>query len=71
MKKLIIIGLDGATYKLIDPLIQQKKLRNIARIKDKGFYGTLESTIPPITAPAWLSMITGKNPGKQAFTIFD
>jgi predicted AlkP superfamily phosphohydrolase/phosphomutase len=64
MKKLIIIGLDGATYKLIDPLIQQKKLRNIAGIKEKGFYGTLESTIPPITAPAWLSMATGKNPGK-------
>lgn len=70
MKKLIIIGLDGATYKLIDPLIKKKKLKNIEKIKENGFYGTLESTIPPITAPAWLSMASGKNPGKTGIYDF-
>ena len=39
-------------------------MKNLAKIRKEGFYGTLESTIPPITGPAWLSMATGKNPGK-------
>jgi len=29
-----------------------------------GVYGELESTIPPVTCPAWPCMFTGRNPGK-------
>ena len=32
-------------------------------------HGTLESTIPPVTAPAWSSFQTGTNPGKHG--VFD
>jgi predicted AlkP superfamily phosphohydrolase/phosphomutase len=32
---------------------------------DEGAYGPLRSTIPPMTAPAWTSFMTGKNPGKH------
>jgi predicted AlkP superfamily phosphohydrolase/phosphomutase len=34
---------------------------------EEGIYGELESTIPPITVPAWTSMMTGKSPGKLGF----
>jgi predicted AlkP superfamily phosphohydrolase/phosphomutase len=31
----------------------------------EGVFGSLQSTIPPMTAPAWTSFMTGKNPGKH------
>ena len=31
---------------------------------ENGTWGTLESTIPPITVPAWTCMMTGKDPGQ-------
>ena len=62
--RLFVIGIDGATFDLISPLVREGKLPNLARILSRGSYGELESTIPPVTIPAWVSMVTGKNPGK-------
>ncbi len=31
---------------------------------ENGVYGELDSTWPPITIPAWITMFTGKDPGK-------
>ena len=67
--KLIIIGLDGATWKVINPLVKENNLENLKNITNRGSYGILSSCYPPVTGPAWLSMATGKNPGKIG--IFD
>lgn len=63
-KKLMIIGLDGATWKILRPLVDAGKLPNIRKIMNGGVYGYLQSTFPPVTTPAWICMATGKNPGK-------
>ena len=68
-KKLIIIGIDGGTWKVLRPLINAGKLPNLAQIINNGIHGDLQSTFPPSTIPAWLSMATGKNPGKLG--VFD
>lgn len=62
MKKLVLIGLDCADPRLVfeEFLPYMPNLRKILRV---GQYGRLESTIPPITVPAWMSMMTGKDPG--------
>jgi predicted AlkP superfamily phosphohydrolase/phosphomutase len=60
-----VIGLDGAPYKLLMPWIQQKKLPNLARLVNSGVSSKLISTIPPCTAAAWSSFLTGMNPGKH------
>jgi len=60
----IVLGLDGATWEVLDPLIEEGRVPNIANVVDEDYSGTLESTYPPVTAPAWLSMATGKNPGQ-------
>lgn len=65
----LIIGLDGATWKVADPLIAQGKLPNLAMIKQQGTWSYLNSTTPPMTLPSWSSMLTGCNPGKHG--IFD
>ena len=65
MVKIVIIGLDGATWKLFDNLIEKNFLPNLNKVIKKGIIGNLESTNPPVTAPAWVSFATGKNPGKH------
>lgn len=68
-KKIVVIGLDGATWDVIHPLIQKGKLPTLNYLVENGSSGNLNSTIPPLSAPAWTSASTGVNPGKH--NIFD
>jgi len=62
-KKIVIIGLDCASPNLVfDEFFDD--LPNLRKIMKNGVYNELESTIPPITVPAWMSMFTGKDPGE-------
>ena len=62
MNKVVVFGMDGASLKLIRQW--KDDLPNLCRIMEGGVYGELESSIPPVTCPAWACMFTGKNPGK-------
>ena len=62
--KTIVIGLDGATWNLIEPWAEQGKLPNFRRIMENGVWGKLKSVLPISTAPSWKCYATGKNPGK-------
>jgi predicted AlkP superfamily phosphohydrolase/phosphomutase len=68
-RRLIIVGLDGATFDVIDPLVEEGQLPCMARLIDKGAKAKLLSTIPYATIPAWPSFMTGKNPGRHG--VFD
>ena len=63
--KVMVVGLDGATYDLIYPWMLDGHLPAFSKLMDEGAWGELRSTIPPMTAPAWTSFATGKNPGKH------
>lgn len=63
--KVIIVGWDGATFDIIQPLIEQGRLPNVAAIMQSGVWAPLKSTIPPLTPAAWTSIFTGVNPGKH------
>ncbi len=67
--KIVIIGLDGATWDIIHPMIRKGQLPTFKYLIENGSYGNLNSTIPPLSAPAWTSAFTGVNPGKH--NIFD
>lgn len=69
MTKTLIIGLDAATWKVIDPLLESEDLPNISDIIENGVRGPLSTTVPPMTPLAWTSMATGANPGRHG--IFD
>ncbi|MBI5034116.1 MAG: alkaline phosphatase family protein [Chloroflexi bacterium] len=69
MNKVIVIGLDGATFDLIKPFIAQGKLPTFKKLMDSSAFSELRSTVPPVTASAWSSFMTGKNPG--AHGLFD
>ena len=68
--KVLVIGLDGATPQLVFPWAMEGKLPNLAKLMENGVSGNLRSTIPPMTAPAWTSFMTGKNPGKHGIYHF-
>jgi predicted AlkP superfamily phosphohydrolase/phosphomutase len=68
--KVLLIGLDGGTLDVILPLIKEGRLPVISRLMKNGSYGVLQSTIHPITYPAWSSFMTGKNPGKHGIYDF-
>ncbi|MEW6722383.1 MAG: alkaline phosphatase family protein [Candidatus Micrarchaeota archaeon] len=68
-KKLVLVGLDGADWEIINPLVAEGALPNFARMISGGSHANLRSTIPALTAPAWRSMFTGVNPGKHG--VFD
>jgi predicted AlkP superfamily phosphohydrolase/phosphomutase len=63
--KVYLLGLDGMTLKVLTPYMEKNLLPNFKKIIDGGASGILRSTIPPVTAPAWTSLATGKNPGKH------
>ncbi len=67
--KLIVIGLDGAAYPLINKWIKSGDLPNIASLTQRGNFNVLKSTIPVHSPTAWSSFITGLNPGKHG--VFD
>lgn len=62
--KVVVIGLDGAGFELIDPWISEGRLPNIARIKQDGVWADMHSVLPPVTSPNWKCYSTGKHPGK-------
>ena len=69
-KKLLVIGLDGASFNVLDPLIEKGYLPNLAKLIEGGARADLITTFPPITAVAWSSFMTGKNPGKHGIFEF-
>ncbi len=60
-KKVLFIGLDGATFDVLDPLIKQGLMPRLKQFIDEGVSGTLETTIPPITPTAWVSWMTERH----------
>ncbi len=67
--KLVILGLDGADWKILEPLINAGFLPNFRRVMEAGSHARLRSTVPALTPPSWTTIFTGVNPGKHG--IFD
>ena len=70
MSKVIIIGLKGATFNLIKPWLNEDRLSCLGDLAKNGVWGNLRSVIPTVSAPAWVSFMTRKNPGKHGILGF-
>jgi predicted AlkP superfamily phosphohydrolase/phosphomutase len=67
---LLVVGLDGATFDLIEPLVAAGRLPVLAELMKRGAWGALRSTLPAATFPAWTSLVTGVNPGRHGLLDF-
>lgn len=61
---MLVIGLDGATWRVLDPLMAEGRLPTLKKLICRGIRKTLISTIPPTSIPAWNSLASGINPSK-------
>jgi predicted AlkP superfamily phosphohydrolase/phosphomutase len=63
MRRVMLIGLD-----CVPPALAFERYRArmpcLDRLMSNGAYGQLRSTFPPITVPAWTSMVSGRDPGE-------
>jgi hypothetical protein len=64
-KRIVILGFDGMDPELTERFIKQGKLPNLARLRERGTFRPLATTLPPISPVAWSSFLTGVNPGKH------
>lgn len=62
-KRAVILGLDGATFDIIDPMIAMGRLPNLQKLIEKGVSGPLRSTLHPNSFPGWSSCTTGTSEG--------
>lgn len=69
-RKVAVFGLDGITFDLLQPWLDEGRLPNLARLLAEGAGGRLRSTIPPVSASAWPSFATGTNPGQHSLIDF-
>jgi predicted AlkP superfamily phosphohydrolase/phosphomutase len=65
----LLIGLDGATFSILDPLVRQGVMPFLRDLLSSGTRAKLTSVVPPLTPPAWTSLMTGRSPGNHG--IFD
>ena len=65
----VIIGLDGATWNVIEPLIKDGKLPNLKKLVDRGASGPLESCCGTISPAVWTTIVTGRDADEHG--IFD
>ena len=67
--RVFVLGIDGATFEVILPLVREGLLPHLGSLIDEGYRSPLRSTVHPITAAAWTSFATGTHPGTHG--IFD
>jgi predicted AlkP superfamily phosphohydrolase/phosphomutase len=70
-RRVLIVGLDGATFDVLTPLVEAGRMPHLKHLIKTGTSGILDSTKPPITPAAWTTFMTGKGPGRHGIVDFE
>lgn len=63
-RRFLVLGLDGGTFDLLDPLMRAGELPFLSSLVHRGVRAPLRSVYPAKTIPAWFSFATGQDPGE-------
>lgn len=69
-RKVLLVGWDGADWKVARPLIESGQMPQMSRVCQHGSYGSLQSLPPYLSPMLWNSMATGKRPHKHGILGF-
>jgi hypothetical protein len=58
-EKVIVLGIDGGTWTMIEPMMAAGELPNLKKLYDSGLHGVLESRPPIISPVVWTTIFTG------------
>lgn len=64
-ERAVILGFDGMDPDLADRFMNEGRLPNLAKLRDRGTFSKLRTTFPAISPVAWSTFMTGVNPGKH------
>jgi predicted AlkP superfamily phosphohydrolase/phosphomutase/tetratricopeptide (TPR) repeat protein len=70
VKKVILIGIDGAEWEMVNRLIRESKLPHLSRLIQSGVHGDLKSLEPILSPVIWTSIVTGVTPEKHGINWF-
>jgi predicted AlkP superfamily phosphohydrolase/phosphomutase/tetratricopeptide (TPR) repeat protein len=70
LTKVAILGLDGADWEIIDPLIEAGELPTLAGLRERGAWGNLKSMQPMLSPLLWTTVATGKPPADHGIIDF-
>ncbi|MFQ5515242.1 MAG: alkaline phosphatase family protein [Myxococcota bacterium] len=68
--RVLVVGIDGATFRVAGPLLASGKLPNLAGIAAEGVSGPLRSALPLASPRIWNTISTGKIPEKHGIISF-
>jgi len=68
--RLLIVGLDGADWLILDPLLEQGKMPNLRRLIDHGVRAKLLTISPMLSPVIWTTIATGVEPGRHGILDF-
>lgn len=68
--KVLILGMDGGDWDIIDPLLAEGKMPNLQRLIDEGVSATPKTLNPTISPAIWTTVATGKLPEKHGIRNF-
>lgn len=68
--KLLVIGLDGADWTILDPLIEQGRMPNLAGLVERGARGRLLTISPMLSPVIWTTVATGVEPNRHGILDF-
>jgi predicted AlkP superfamily phosphohydrolase/phosphomutase len=66
----LVFGIDGADYDVVCELLAEGRMRTLAGLRERGAFGPLRSTEPPITPVAWSTFLTGLLPARHGIFNF-
>ncbi len=64
-KRVLLIGWDGADWKMIEPLLEKGQMPNLERFINSGVMGNVASLTPMLSPILWTSIAAGKHADKH------
>lgn len=64
-RRVVMLGLDGASWEWLSSPLVREAMPNLRGFLDGSTRGTLMSTVPCYTGPAWTTITTGLDPGRH------
>ena len=68
--RILLVGIDGASMRVVEPMLRQGQLPNLASIAEAGVHGLLRSQFPIDSPPVWNTIVTGVVPKKHGIPSF-
>jgi len=64
-QRVLIVGWDGGSWRVFRPLAEKGLMPRLKSLMESGAFGVMTSTIPPVTPPAWTTLLTGLRPERH------